>query len=153
MHSGSEVTIVATSIMVVEAVRVAKQLAGQNISVEVIDLVSPSHPNMKLIIESVRKTGRLIIADTSWLPYGVSAEVCRLIAQSDPSILIEPVKCIGMAPAPCPTAKSLEDIFYPSTRELSASVYEILKKDITAQTDLTSIGSMSDYYKTFKGPF
>ena len=60
--------------MVLEAKRAAKLLEEEGINVKIIDLVSPTNKNTKLIIESLKKTKRLVIADTSWLPYGVAAE-------------------------------------------------------------------------------
>ena len=67
VREGRDVTIVATSIMVLEAQRAAAHLAQvSDIHCEIIDLYSPSHPDHALILESVKRTGRLIVADTSW---------------------------------------------------------------------------------------
>ena len=74
---GQHVTIVASSIMVLESLRAAEYLANHaGIECEVVDLSCASHSDGDLIFESVRKTGRLCIADTSWPAYGVCAEVC-----------------------------------------------------------------------------
>jgi acetoin:2,6-dichlorophenolindophenol oxidoreductase subunit beta len=151
--SGSDVTIVATSIMVLEAKRAAKFLEYEGINIEIIDLVSPTNPDINLIINSLRKTKRLIVADTSWSQYGVAAEICRLVVQKDPGLLDVPVECLGMANAPCPTAKSLEDIYYPTVKTIRDSVYKVLCKDAPQNTALPEKLSMADYYKTFKGPF
>ena len=70
VRNGSSVTIVATSIMVVESIRVAEYLEKYDINVEVIDLISPSHPDVDLIMSSISKTKHLIVADTSWSQYG-----------------------------------------------------------------------------------
>ena len=151
--SGSDVTIVATSIMVLEAKRAAKFLEAEGINVEIIDLVSPTNPDINLIINSLRKTKRLIVADTSWLQYGVAAEICRLVMQKDPGLLEAPAECLGMANAPCPTAKSLEDIYYPTVKTIIDSVYKVLGKDVSNDVTLPEKLSMADYYKAFKGPF
>ena len=84
---------------------------NSQIDVEIIDLHSISHPDHDLIFNSVKKTGRLLIADTSWLQYGVAAEMSRIIVERDPTILKRPMKSLGMQPAPCPTAKALEDLW------------------------------------------
>ena len=150
---GTDVTIVATSIMVLEAKRAAKFLQAEGISVEVIDLVSPSNPDIDMIINSLRKTNRLVVADTSWLKFGVAAEVCRLVLQKDIGLLKAPAECLGMADAPCPTAKSLEDIYYPTVKDIRDSVYKVLGREAPTNTKLPEKLSMADYYKTFKGPF
>lgn len=150
---GRDVTIVATSIMVLEAKRAAERLAEYGIDSEIIDLHCPSHPDEDMILESVGRTGRLLVADTSWLPYGVSAEVCRMVATRNPGLLKAPVVTLGMQPAPCPTAKSLEDLYYPNLRDLMASIVRLVKGADDPTIELPTERSMSDFYKKFKGPF
>lgn len=152
-REGDDVTIVATSVMVLEARRAADHLAVMGVSAEVIDLHSVSHYDSQMILESVEKTGRLVVADTSWEAYGVAAEIGRLILSTDPSLLKAPMKTLGMAPASCPTAKSLEDIFYPDVRELTAATLSLLDWGGDSELALPAAGSMVDFYKHFKGPF
>ena len=148
---GSGVTVVATSIMVLESLRAAQFLFEKySLSVEVIDMTSTSNPDTELIFNSVKKTGRLVVADTSWSPYGVGAEVARIICQKDPSVLRAPIKVIGMEHTPCPTGKVLEDMFYPSVKTLVAAILETC--DFEAQ-ELPDGESYRDYYRKFKGPF
>src|SRR5882724_9545789 len=119
---------------------------------EIIDLNSISHPDWDLVAASVRKTGRLVIADTSWLEYGVAAEVCRQLVMRDPGMLRQAPAMLGMAPAPCPTAKSLEDIYYPSQHEtVDAILTQVKGKD--HGIDLPVERSMTEGYKRFRGPF
>ena len=152
-HEGRDVTVVATSVMVLEALRAAQYVAEKaNISVEVIDLNSISHPDWDLVTASVRKTGRLVIADTSWLEYGVAAEVCRQLVLRDPGLLRQPPAMLGMAPAPCPTAKSLEDIYYPSQHETVDAILSQVKGK-NHGIALPAERSMTDNYKKFRGPF
>lgn len=153
VRRGRDLTIVATSIMVLEARRAAEQLAGHGISCEIIDLHSPSHPDADLILDSVSRTGRLLVADTSWLPYGVAAEICRLVATRNPAALQAPVVTLGMAPAPCPTAKSLEDLYYPNLRDLMQAIIRLVHGVDKPEIPLPSEHSMADFYKKFKGPF
>jgi len=153
LRPGKDVTVVATSIMVLEAMRAARYAAEHaGVDVEVIDLNSVSHPDWNLVFESVRKTGRLVIADTSWLEYGVAAEVTRQLVLRDPSVLKRPPAMLGMAPAPCPTAKGLEDLYYPSQHEtVDAILTQVLGSDHNIA--LPSEASMTDMYKKFRGPF
>ncbi len=153
IRQGRDVTVVATSIMTLEAMRAADHLAGHGIDCEVIDLHCASHPDIDMIRESVARTGRLVVADTSWIPYGVCAEICRFIAEWDPTVLQAPVVTLGMQPAPCPTAKSLEDLFYPNLADLSAAIIRAVKGTGPGDIPMPTERSMSDFYKAFKGPF
>lgn len=152
-REGDDVTIVATSVMVVEARRAAEHLAEMGVSAEIIDLHSASHYDSQMILKSVEKTARLVVADTSWEAYGVGAEIARLIASSDPTLLKVPMKTLGMAPASCPTAKSLEDIFYPDVRQLTEAALGLLGVTNVEDRELPRSESMVDHYKHFKGPF
>ena len=154
LREGKDVTIVATSIMVLEALRAAEFLSKHSsLDCEVIDLNCVSNPNVPMILESVRKTGKLLIADTSWKGYGVCAEICRLICEIDPSSLKSPVTTLGMAPVPCPTAKSLEDIFYPNLGVMVDSIAKLITGKDAHGVSLPDEKSMADVYKHFKGPF
>ncbi len=153
VRRGTDVTIVSTSIMSLEARRAADWLASRGISCDVIDLHCVSHINADVIIESVRRTGRLLIADTSWLPYGVAAEVCRLVCERDPRALKAPAVTLGMAAAPCPTAKALEDIYYPNLTTLTDTIAGLVRGRKDHGIELPHERSMADVYKRFKGPF
>jgi pyruvate/2-oxoglutarate/acetoin dehydrogenase E1 component len=152
-REGKDVTIVATSIMVLEALRAANYLSDFGIQCEVIDLHNISNPDRVLIMKSLAKTGRLLVADTSWLAYGVAAEVCRIVAESDPTVLKVPVVNLGMAPSPCPTAKALEDIYYPDLHRTIDAVAQLVLGRKDHGVPIPSQKSMTDFYKHFKGPF
>jgi acetoin:2,6-dichlorophenolindophenol oxidoreductase subunit beta len=152
VREGKDVTIVATSIMVLEAMRAAEFLSGHGIDCEIIDLHCVSHPDKDMILKSLGRTGRLLVADTSWPAYGVSAEVCRLVAETDPRLLSAPVVTLGMQPAPCPTAKSLEDLFYPDLAQFTEAVARLVRGR-SEGIPLPDHHSMTDFYKCFKGPF
>jgi pyruvate/2-oxoglutarate/acetoin dehydrogenase E1 component len=152
-REGRDVTVVATSVMVLEALRASQYVAEKaGIEVEVIDLNSISHPDWDLVIGSIRKTGRLVIADTSWLEYGVAGEVCRQVMLRDPSMLRQAPAMLGMAAAPCPTAKSLEDIYYPSQHETVEAILTQVRGSAHG-VELPVERSMTEGYKRFRGPF
>jgi pyruvate/2-oxoglutarate/acetoin dehydrogenase E1 component len=153
-RAGKTVTIVATSIMVLEAMRAAEHLtAHAGIDCEVIDLHCVSHPDRQMVLSSLAKTGLLVVADTSWKAYGVSAEVCRWVCESAPNLLRAPAVTLGMAPASCPTAKSLEDRFYPNLGTLVDAVAALATGRKDHGVPLPTETSMADVYKKFKGPF
>ncbi len=154
VRQGNDITIVATSIMVLEAMRVADHLAKvAGIQCEVIDLHCVSNPDWNLMMQSVEKTGRLVVADTSWREYGVCAEVCRVVAERNPGCLRKPVVSLAMQPAPCPTAKSLEDMFYPDLRQFANAIATLVHGNEEHGIQLPDTQSMADVYKRFKGPF
>lgn len=153
VRSGRDLTVVASSIMVLEARRAAQHLAEHGIDVEIIDLHAPSHFDRTAVIESLRKTGRLLVADTSWIPYGVGAEIARVVTESDPRLLRAPARFLGMKQAPCPTAKALEDIFYPNLRDFVDTAAALVRGRADHGVPLPDEHSMADIYKKFRGPF
>ena len=154
LRDGDSATIVATSIMVLEAQRACDHLEREaGISCDLIDLNCISHPDVDLVLDSVAKTGKLLVADTSWKAYGVVSEVCRMIAENAPSSLRAPVVSLGMQPAPCPTAKSLEDMFYPGLGEFVDELATLIAGTKEHGIPLPDERSMVDVYKHFKGPF
>ncbi len=153
LRRGDDITVVATSIMVLEAERAADHLATAGIKCDVIDLNCATSPDSEMIIDSVLRTGRLLIADTSWQAYGVAAEICRLVCETAPSALQAPVVTLGMAPAPCPTAKTLEDLYYPDLHDLCDAICKTVTGAELHGIDLPEKKPMTDTYKHFRGPF
>ena len=105
-----------------------------------------------MICESVKKTGNMLVVDTSWVEYGVAAEMNRIINEYNPMILNAPTKSLGMVSVPCPTAKALEDMYYPDVYDICDTVNKMINKDANV-IDLPKKQSMTDFYKHFKGPF
>ncbi len=154
LRTGGDVTIVASSIMVLEALRAAKHLEETaGISCDVIDLHCVSHPDETMITESVKRTGKLVVADTSWIPFGTAAEICRIVAQACPEALKAPVETLGMARTPCPTAKSLEDIYYPTIGDMVGAAARLVRGGEDHGVPVPAETSMTQTYRHFKGPF
>jgi len=154
VRKGRDVTIVATSVMVVDAIHAARFVKEkEGLDVEIIDLNCLTHPNREMILSSVKKTGRLIVADTGWAPFGVCAEVSRLIATTAPGILKAPIMEISMAHSPCPTAKTLENYFYPDMGTIVNDIYRLIFKRQAGKKELPSEDYKKRLYKEFKGPF
>ncbi len=153
VRGGLDVTVVATSVMVLEAKRAATYLEGYGISVEIIDLHSISHPDKSMITESVKKTRKLVVADTSWSDYGVAAEVTKIVCECNPALLARPIVSLGMSKAPCPTAKILEDRYYPDVHDLVSCILDLCDPEKQLRVPLPKKESMTDHYKHFKGPF
>jgi pyruvate dehydrogenase E1 component beta subunit len=150
-REGRDLTIVATSVMLVQSLKVAEVLARElKIECEVIDLHCLSHPDKKLILESLKKTGRLLVADTSWARFGVAAEIARWICEEDPQLLKKPVKNLSLAQAPCPTSHALEDEFYPSLTQIMKAALELANHSESEKAQNLII---SEDVEKFRGPF
>lgn len=145
-REGGDVTVVATSYMVAEALLAAGFLAERGIGIEIIDPRSLVPLDRETILASVRKTGRLLVVDTSWDMCGVTAEIAAIVAETCPEALRAPVRRLGSAPSTCPVAKPLEEAFYPNARRIASEVYRLLGRTWTDE-DVPALKT------TFKGPF
>src|SRR5205823_2865230 len=114
IRPGKDVSIVTTSWMAIEALQAADILARSGVQAEVIDVRSIFPLDMPTILESVRKTGRCIVADYDWAFCGFSAEIAAQVSHACFGHLKNPVERLGFAHVPCPTTRPLENLFYPS---------------------------------------
>lgn len=129
IRAGKDVTVVGTSLMVEEAKKAADMLSPRGILLEIIDPVSLNPLDEETILTSVKKTGRLICADTSWLRCGFAGEVAAVVAEKGFSYLKGPIKRIGLPECPCPVSRKLEDEFYPDYRAIIQAVSQLLGKN------------------------
>jgi pyruvate/2-oxoglutarate/acetoin dehydrogenase E1 component len=123
---GTDVTLAATSFMVNESMKGAQQLAAENIDVELIDLRSVKPLDQDLILRSVKKTGRLVIADGGWRTCGVAAEIAALAGESALEYLKAPIKRVTLPDCPAPASSALEKAYYPTAEAIANSVREVL---------------------------
>jgi pyruvate dehydrogenase E1 component beta subunit len=117
-RSGSDVTIVATSYMAVEAVRAASALERRGIDAEVIDLRSVKPWDRECVFNSVAKTGRLIIADAAWQTGGIAAEIAATVATEALDYLEAPIERVCLPDAPAPASAKLEEAYYIDHRHI-----------------------------------
>ncbi len=120
---GSDITIVATSSMVQVALGAARLLEEQDISAEVIDPRTLWPLDEKTLIDSAKKTSRVIVVDEGYGRYGVTAEIASVIAEGAFFNLEAPVKRIGAMHVPIPFSPPLEDATVPTEQ----SVFEAAK--------------------------
>ena len=125
---GKDVTIVAISYMVVEAVLAAQELQAQDIDVEVIDPRTLKPLDEEIILNSVKKTGRLIIADTGWKTGGIGAEIAALVAEKGFDYLKAPIRRVASLDIPTPASYVLEAKFYPGKADIISCCTEMLGK-------------------------
>lgn len=148
-RAGTDLSVIATSWMVPEAVLAAEVLARRGVSLEVVDVRTVAPLDSETVLASVRKTKRAVVADYDWSFCGFSAELAALIHQGCWGALAAPVERVGFAHAPCPTTRPLENRFYPSALEVVRAAEKLLG---LSPTDLSGIEFYS-WEKKFKGPF
>jgi pyruvate/2-oxoglutarate/acetoin dehydrogenase E1 component len=124
---GNDVTVVATSYIVHEAMKAAQNLEKENISIEVIDLLSLKPLDENLLLESVKKTGRLVIADGGWKTGGIGAEISARIAETAIiKQLKSPIIRVSLPDTPAPASQALEKTYYPEANDISSAVMKII---------------------------
>ncbi|HXF83476.1 MAG TPA: transketolase C-terminal domain-containing protein [bacterium] len=118
---GRDLTIVATSFMAVQAVRAADRLASDGIEAEVIDLRSVKPWDRETVFASIRKTGRLLVADAAWRTGGFAAEVAASAAEEAFEALRAPVARVCLPDAPAPMSAPLERAYYRTADDIAAA--------------------------------
>ena len=116
LREGTDITLIATSSMVQVIEAAAKQLAEQGVSAEVIDVRTIVPLDEKTILESVKKTSRVIVVDEGHQSYGVTAEIAARISEKAFYYLDAPVARIGAMDVPIPFSPALEDLTVPEPK-------------------------------------
>jgi pyruvate dehydrogenase E1 component beta subunit len=118
VRTGSDVTIVAWSMGMTYALKAAEELAKDNINAEVIDLRTLKPMDSDTIIESVKKTGRLVTVEEGWKQSGVGAEIAARVMEQAFDYLDAPVARVTGKDVPMPYAANLEKLALPSVAEV-----------------------------------
>jgi pyruvate dehydrogenase E1 component beta subunit len=147
-REGKDVTIIATSYMVTEAEQAADALTKEGIEVELIDPRTLKPLDEELILNSVKKTGRLVVADNGWKTAGVGAEIAARVAYAAFDSLKAPIVRVAFPDVPTPTSVTLEQAFYPGSEDIVAAVKEVLLGE--SQDTFASTKASED---EFTGPF
>jgi 2-oxoisovalerate dehydrogenase E1 component len=126
VRPGSDVTVVSVSRMVHEALAAADEVAGEGVSVEVIDLRTVAPLDLAPLLESVRKTTRLLIAHEAVVPFGIGAEIAATVGREAFFELDAPIERVGAAPTPPPYAPPLERAWLPGREEIAAAIRRLV---------------------------
>jgi pyruvate dehydrogenase E1 component beta subunit len=118
VRAGNDVTLVAWSIGMTYALKAADELAKENISAEVIDLRTLKPMDSETVIESVKKTGRLVTVEEGWKQSGVGAEIAARVMEQAFDYLDAPVTRVSGKDVPMPYAANLEKLALPSVAEV-----------------------------------
>jgi len=125
---GEDVTILGISSMLPEALRASDTLRDYNISAEVIDLRTIKPFDEDLLINSVKKTGRLVIADTGWKTGGVAAEIASVVYDKAFGDLKLPIKRVALPDLPTPAAYTLEEKYYNTYENIVDTVKQMFER-------------------------
>jgi pyruvate/2-oxoglutarate/acetoin dehydrogenase E1 component len=123
---GKDITLVALSFMSKEAMKASSEIARLNVDAELIDVRTAKPIDMDLILQSVRKTGRLVIVDGGWKTCGWAAEVSALVSENIFSYLKAPIGRVTLPDCPAPASMVLEKEFYKSSRDIIAKAIEVV---------------------------
>ncbi|MFI4935387.1 MAG: pyruvate dehydrogenase complex E1 component subunit beta [Caulobacterales bacterium] len=121
-RAGTDVTITAHSRMVEFALHAAEALAGEGIEAEVIDLRTLRPLDHATVVESVRKTNRLVTVEEGWGPMGVGAEVAARVVEEAFDYLDAPPLRVCQEDVPMPYAANLEALSLPSVEKIVSAV-------------------------------
>ena len=152
---GTEVTVVAVSAMVLDALQAAEEAGRAGISVEVLDLRTVKPWDQALVLSSVERTGRVVVADTGWACCGLSAEIAAVIAERAFPALKAPVRRVALPDAPTPTSAALEAAFYPGVPALVNAIWSAMERTRPGPADVAAdaqAGSLAGQ-PVFVGPF
>jgi pyruvate dehydrogenase E1 component beta subunit len=125
VHSGNGLTVVATSLAVVDALNA---ITAHSLDVELIDPRCLKPLDEELILASVRKTGRLLVVDYDFPACGFAAEVCAMVAEKAANHLKRPVRRITFPECSMPASGVLEQAYYPGPDTIAACIKSILNE-------------------------
>jgi len=123
---GRDVTVVATSYMVHKSLKAAEQLQAEGIEAEVIDPRTLVPLDRQTILESVAKTGRLVIVTEDVLTCGVGAEIAAIVADEGLFYLDAPIKRVSIPDTPVPFAPVMENAVIPQERDIADAIRSVL---------------------------
>jgi pyruvate dehydrogenase E1 component beta subunit len=149
--SGDAITIVGISNMLVECMRAHELLADIDINAEVIDPISLVPLDIETIVQSVRRTGRLLVVDNAWTNCGASAEIVARVAERMSNKPVQ-FQRMGYAPTTCPTTPVLEQEFYPDPAKIAQAAFAMVKPGAPAWQPDPEHAKLA-YQAKFRGPF
>lgn len=160
LHEGDAVTVAAFSYMAVESLIAAKALASaMGIAIEVLDMRSVSPLDVVSVLDSVRKTGRLIVADTAFRTGSIAGELIGQVAeQAFDALKSHPVR-IASPDHPTPTSHFMAEHYYPGPQTIADEVIAMVGADKTSENyrELCALMMRAEPHDTpnrgFTGPF
>ena len=125
MREGSDLTVVATSYMVLESMKASRELDSRGLDIELINLRTIKPWDKGTVFRSVEKTGRLAIVDAAWKTCGIAAEIAAGVAEEAFGYLRAPIARICLPDLPAPMSKLLEDEYYISANDIVERIEQL----------------------------
>lgn len=154
-REGTDITIVTWSYMTLEVMKACDFLEQQGVSVEVLDMLTIKPMDIDAIKKSVRKTGRLLVANDAWRFGGLAGEVIACIAE-DEYIQLKSNPCrITYPDFPSPSTHALTKYYYNGPLEVMRAVGKVMNQptDLAAAENYQSLRTHDVPDQNFKGPF
>ena len=128
--SGEDITIISNSYMTELALLASNRLSSIGVDAEIVDLRTIKPLDAPTIVNSVRKTGAILVLDGGWKSFGISSEIISIVVESSIAHLKFVPGRVTLPDAPAPTSKVLEECYYPTTEVIVQKVKSILEKKI-----------------------
>jgi len=153
-REGVDITIIAHSYMVIEAIHCADILKTKGLSIEVLDLRSIRPLDVETILSSVTKTHRVLVVDNGWTFCGVSAEIISTITENIFDELISAPQRVGLNDSPSPSSRVLSSNFYPKAITIAKAACNLLNIHLDVDVLFPASEFPDDVPNhNFKGPF
>lgn len=149
-RAGGDITIVGISAMQTECLTAQHYLQRVGLHAEIIDPIWLSPLDTETIMQSVERTGKLLVVDNGWITCGAGAEIIAQVAERLMGVRDIRVRRLGFAPVTCPTAPALESLFYPNACTIAQAA-----RDLIENTRTGWLPEEDEDWKQaeFKGPF
>jgi 2-oxoisovalerate dehydrogenase E1 component len=126
VRPGTDLTVVSVSRMLHEAIAASERVVEEGISAEVVDLRTVAPLDLAPVLDSVHKTGRLLIAHEAVVPFGIGAEIAAVVAREGFWDLDAPIERIGAAATPPPYAPDLERTWLPDRDDIADAMRHLV---------------------------
>jgi len=146
LRSGADVTLVAVGPMVPESLKAADALGQAGVSAEVIDLRTARPLDSDTVVQSVAKTGRLVVADADWGPCGIAGEVIARVSEDAFDALKSRPFRVTWPDTSVPSSQAIEAQFYPGAKEIQTAAMRACEKGPARDLVRSTV-------KQFEGPF
>jgi pyruvate dehydrogenase E1 component beta subunit len=140
-REGTDVTLVTWSHMVLKSLQAAEELAAEGISVEVIDLRTLVPMDIDCVLRSVRRTGRLVVAQEAVKRGGVGSDVAAIVAEQAFDSLRAPIVRVAGLNTPVPFNLALEKATVPQPADIAAAVRSVIESTLPAREPLNAVAS------------
>ncbi len=124
-RKGSDLSIITLSLMVHRAEEAVKELAKEDIDVEILDLRSLVPLDRDAIIRTAQKTGRVLVVDEDYLSYGLTGEIAATVVEHDPTIL-KSFQRLAVHDVPLPVSRPLEEAVLPNAEKIQEAARKLM---------------------------